>query len=173
MTELVWRQFSGDSGSYLWPLAQNLRWDVFVWEQKVPFVAEIDARDRRASTTHLIGFADDLSTEALATCRILPESNWHYHLGRVAVKEEVRGTGLGKEMLEVAAKIMSSRIPVGSAGLIVLDGQLHARPFYESCGYQATQRPQFLDAGIWHQEMARRIHGSKRDPRLSGPSIII
>jgi predicted GNAT family N-acyltransferase len=37
-----------------------------------------------------------------------------------------------------------------------LAAQLHARPFYARHGFVAGG-PHFLDAGIWHQRMAREI----------------
>lgn len=154
--------FTGDSNNDLWAASQALRWAIFVIEQKVPFVAEMDARDLRSSTVHVTASIDGTPPKVVATCRILPDGNWHYHLGRVAVDRAYRGQGIGRDLMNTAARIISDLVPEGEAGVIVLDAQVQAQVFYESCGYSLTDKPKFLDANIWHKEMKRTITGRKK-----------
>lgn len=160
MSELQFSSFAGDSHSPLWPSAASIRWDVFVIEQRVPMAVEIDARDFRASTLHLLGQRDG---SAVATCRVLSDEPLHFHLGRVAVRRQFRGLGLGRTTIEAAADAIASSIPRGVRALVVLDAQVQAQGFYESSGYVLTDREAFLDAGIWHREMAKDVVGTALD----------
>lgn len=130
----------------------QIRHDVFVEEQKVPFVLEIDARDFLDSTIHLLAKAED---RPVGTCRILQDSPNSYHLGRVAVVKDGRGAGLGRALIEAAHDELRKRH--SDVVEISLDAQVDAMKFYERLGYESTSRPRFLDAGIWHQEMSRTL----------------
>lgn len=160
MTEIDFIAFDGSEHSPHWSGAAGIRWDVFVVEQQVPMAVEIDARDFLASTTHLVGLSD---RHALATCRILADGNDHFHLGRVAVRREARGLGLGRAIIAEAARAVQNLIPSGDTGQIVLDAQIQAQGFYEESGYRLTERPAFLDAGIWHREMSKVVFGIADD----------
>lgn len=170
---LQFTTFAGDSRHKMWPAAQELRWEVFVVEQEVPFVAEMDARDLRPSTIHVVGSSKGHPGEVVATCRILPDGDWHFHLGRVAVAGPRRGEGLGRELVQAAADVISKRVPRGTTGTVVLDAQVYALGFYEACGYSVTDRPTFLDANIWHREMARAVEGTGPAGSLSDGSSTI
>lgn len=41
---------------------------------------------------------------------------------------------------------------------LVLDAQEYAQGFYASLGYERTPRERFLDARIWHVEMAKQVN---------------
>ena len=77
----------------------DVRLEVFVGEQAVPFVQEIDARDFLATTIHVLAVGADGA--ALGAGRLLrdPARPDRVHLGRLAVRRIARGTGLGARLV--------------------------------------------------------------------------
>ena len=150
----------------------DVRLEVFVGEQAVPFVLEIDARDFLATTVHVLAVGADGA--ALGAGRLLrdPVRPGRVHLGRLAVRRIARGTGLGARLvaaLEAAAPTALALAPgagapgpaiPGGAGItVVLAAQEQAMGFYERCGYREVGGGRYLDAGIWHRDMARTLPG--------------
>ena len=150
----------------------DVRLEVFVGEQAVPFVQEIDARDFLATTIHVLAAGADGA--ALGAGRLLrdPARPDRVHLGRLAVRRIARGTGLGARLvaaLEAAAPTALALAPgagasgpaiPGVAGItVVLAAQEQAMGFYERCGYREVGGGRYLDAGIWHRDMARTLPG--------------
>lgn len=150
----------------------DVRLEVFVGEQAVPFVLEIDARDFLATTVHVLAVGADGA--ALGAGRLLrdPARPGRVHLGRLAVRRIARGTGLGARLvaaLEAAAPTALALAPgagapgpaiPGGAGItVVLAAQEQAMGFYERCGYREVGGGRYLDAGIWHRDMARTLPG--------------
>ena len=150
----------------------DVRLEVFVGEQAVPFVLEIDARDFLATTVHVLAVGADGA--ALGAGRLLrdPVRPGRVHLGRLAVRRIARGTGLGARLvaaLEAAAPTALAPAPgagasgpaiPGVAGItVVLAAQEQAMGFYERCGYREVGGGRYLDAGIWHWDMARTLPG--------------
>ena len=150
----------------------DVRLEVFVGEQAVPFVQEIDARDFLATTVHVLAVGADGA--ALGAGRLLrdPARPDRVHLGRLAVRRIARGTGLGARLvaaLEAAAPTAlapapgagapSPAIPGGAGITVVLAAQEQAMGFYERCGYREVGGGRYLDAGIWHRDMARTLPG--------------
>lgn len=146
----------------------DVRLEVFVGEQAVPFVQEIDARDFLATTIHVLAAGADGA--ALGAGRLLrdPARPDRVHLGRLAVRRIARGTGLGARLvaaLEDAAPAApapgSGAAVPGCGGItVVLSAQERAMGFYERCGYRAAGGGRYLDAGIWHRDMARTLPGA-------------
>lgn len=150
----------------------DVRLEVFVGEQAVPFALEIDARDFLATTIHVLAVGADGA--ALGAGRLLrdPARPGRVHLGRLAVRRIARGTGLGARLvaaLEAAAPTALALAPgagapgpaiPGGAGItVVLAAQEQAMGFYERCGYREVGGGRYLDAGIWHRDMARTLPG--------------
>ena len=150
----------------------DVRLEVFVGEQAVPFTLEIDARDFLATTIHVLAVGADGA--ALGAGRLLrdPARPGRVHLGRLAVRRIARGTGLGARLvaaLEAAAPTALAPAPgagapgpaiPGVAGItVVLAAQEQAMGFYERCGYREVGGGRYLDAGIWHRDMARTLPG--------------
>ena len=158
----------------------DVRLEVFVGEQAVPFVQEIDARDFLATTIHVLAAGADGA--ALGAGRLLrdPARPDRVHLGRLAVRRIARGTGLGARLVaaleDAALRGADSAAPApgdgaavpgdgagpapapGGAGItVVLSAQERAMGFYERCGYRAAGGGRYLDAGIWHRDMARTL----------------
>ncbi|WP_051259423.1 GNAT family N-acetyltransferase [Schaalia suimastitidis] len=137
-----------------------VRWDVFVCEQHVPFVLEIDSHDFDPRVIHLVALPDEAyGQQALGCVRILTDSPGHYHLGRLAVRAQARGMRLGHALVEAVHDYVAKSTPCSEEACVVLNAQLQAQGFYERAGYRATSRAVFLDAGIEHQEMIRVVAG--------------
>ena len=154
MTGLEFHSFPGTQMPRLWEAASRLRWDVFVAEQEVPPVLEIDARDFQDSTLHLVA-VDSAGVQAAG--RLLTATPSNYYIGRVVVDKRSRGKGYGKAIIEYAVNESARLLPPGENGTVTLDAQEQAIGFYEMCGFELTDAPRFLDAGIWHRTMVRPI----------------
>ena len=134
----------------------DVRLEVFVGEQSVPLVLEMDARDDEPTTIHLLASGADGTPLGAGRILLEPEHPGRVHLGRLAVRSIARGTGLGARVvaaLEQTALSHSGRSSVE----VVLSAQERAMRFYERCGYRVLGGRRYLDAGIWHQDMARTV----------------
>ncbi|MBT2487046.1 GNAT family N-acetyltransferase [Streptomyces sp. ISL-96] len=134
-----------------------VRKQVFVVEQRVPADIEYDAYD--AGAVHVLAVTGD--GLPLGTGRLLygaaaagktggDESVGS--LGRLAVRREARGLGVGAALVRAIEGAARER------GLRAVDlhAQTHALGFYERLGY-AGYGPEFPDAGIPHQAMRRGL----------------
>ena len=121
----------------------NIRYQVFVDEQKVPIELEIDNDDPLAS--HVLCLVDG---QPVGTGRILLDG----HIGRLAVLKAHRKQGFGNKILEHLELIAQEH------GLtqVFLNAQVSAIPFYEKRGYKITSDV-FDDAGIPHQTMRKTL----------------
>ncbi|NWK44395.1 GNAT family N-acetyltransferase [Ralstonia pickettii] len=122
--------------------ARAIRYDVFVIEQGVPVELEWDEWDDQC--WHAL--AHDTAGRAVATGRLLPDG----HIGRMAVRKEARGTGVGARVLEA---LIDKALSLGYRELI-LNAQTHAMPFYARAGF-AAEGEEFEEAGIPHRTMRR------------------
>ena len=141
--------------------ALALRVEVFVIEQGVSPEAERDALDTEPSTIHVLALADDVRDLAappargvLGTGRLLsPGPDKHPHIGRVAVRESARGTGVGRGVMEALER--AALVEYGPGPLTVaLSAQVQAIPFYERLGY-VVAGGDYLDEGIPHRDAAK------------------
>ena len=124
----------------LGPDATAIRFEVFVDEQKVP--AEIELDDMDAVCLHAVAYDD--AGNAIGTGRLLPDG----HIGRMAVRQPGRGTGVGGAILTL---LMDKARARGDAA-VVLNAQTVAAPFYARHGFVQLGE-QFEEAGIAHVEM--------------------
>lgn len=124
--------------------AEPIRFEVFVDEQKVPPESELDEWD--ATSVHALAF--DAAGRAVATGRLLPDG----HIGRMAVRREARGQGVGAAVL---AALMTAAHARGQTQ-VVLSAQTHALAFYERAGFVA-EGPEYLDCDIPHRLMRRAL----------------
>jgi predicted GNAT family N-acyltransferase len=74
------------------------------------------------------------------------------HLGRLAVRPETRGTGLGIDLV----RAIEARAAERGLRVVALSAQTHALGFYERLGYTAYG-PEFDDAGLPHRWMSRTL----------------
>ena len=126
--------------------ATAIRFEVFVDEQKVP--AEIELDDMDAVCLHAVAY--DEAGKAIGTGRLLPDG----HIGRMAVRQPGRGTGVGGAILTLLMEKARER---GDAA-VVLNAQTVAAPFYARHGF-VQQGEQFEEAGIAHVEMRLVFQG--------------
>jgi predicted GNAT family N-acyltransferase len=123
--------------------ASPIRFTVFVEEQGVPREIELDEQD--PLSIHAVVFED---RRPVATGRLLPDG----HIGRLAVLKEWRNRGIGALMLK---RLMDCAKERGDRE-VALSAQVRAVPFYLANGF-VTEGDEYLEAGIRHQAMKRRL----------------
>ena len=101
-----------------------LRQAVFVDEQG--FKEEFDELDARCD--HLLALENGVP---VATARLYQDGD-DYHVGRICVCKEKRGSGLGRLLLEETERRCSEK----GGSRLVLGAQVRAEGFYSSCGYR-------------------------------------
>jgi hypothetical protein len=126
------------------PEAQPIREAVFVAEQGVPPEIELDDWDERSE--HAIAY--DRAGRPVGTGRLLPDG----HIGRMAVRSESRGSGIGARLLEALIERARAR----GMRRVALNAQTHAAPFYARFGF-AVAGQAFMEAGIPHVAMEREL----------------
>lgn len=120
----------------------EIRRVVFIVGQNVPEHEERDGKDDDA--IHLIARHDG---RAVGTARILLLDGVG-KIGRVAVLDEMRGKGMGRDLMMAALdELRKEGVPKAK-----LAAQTHALGFYEALGFEAYG-PEFMDAGIPHRDM--------------------
>ncbi len=122
----------------------DIRRRVFIEEQGVPEALEWDDEDTAAR--HFLARADG---QPAGCARLLPDGR----IGRMAVLPPWRGHGIGSALLahcEQAAR---------AQGLteVRLSAQLQALDFYLRGGYEPVMAHVYLDAGIPHRDLIRRL----------------
>jgi len=128
--------------------AQAIRSEVFIAEQKIPAEMEWDAAD--AVAVHAVAF--NRFGMALATGRLLEHVPGTAKIGRMAVRAAMRGSGIGRAVLDA---LMAAARERGDRE-VLLHAQLSAAPFYSRAGF-VPRGPQFDEAGIAHVEMVRSL----------------
>lgn len=125
--------------------AFSIREEVFVKEQG--FQEEFDSTDD--SCWHLICYQNGCPT---ACARLFTEGNGVWHAGRIAVRRDCRGTGIGAEIM---AALEEKARELGSQK-IVLSAQCRVADFYIKQGYQKTAN-EYLDEYCPHVEMFKLL----------------
>jgi predicted GNAT family N-acyltransferase len=120
---------------------------VFVVEQGIPAEDEVDAID--ASCIHLL--ATDVAGKPIGCGRLIDQVQWA-RIGRMAVRQEWRGSGLGRAIIERLVAVAQDN----GFARVRLDAQSYAIPFYEKCGF-IVFGDEHLDCGIPHREMERLL----------------
>lgn len=138
-----------------------LRHDVFVLGQDVPEELERDELD--AAADHAVALLDGtvVGTGRLVDGRIDDDSRFVPGsegtvgtIGRMAVADAARGTGIGRAVLDLlVARAVERGLPA-----VELHAQLHARGFYERAGFLPFGEV-YLEAGIEHLGMRRALTG--------------
>jgi YbgC/YbaW family acyl-CoA thioester hydrolase len=128
--------------------AQAIRTEVFIREQKIPAEMEWDAAD--AECVHAVAY--NRFGLALATGRLLQHVPGVAKIGRMAVSRAMRGSGVGRHVLEALMKAARAR---GDREAI-LHAQSSAVNFYLRAGF-VPRGPEFEEAGIPHVEMVRTL----------------
>jgi len=130
--------------SELQALAAPLRTEVFVQEQKVPAELEWDSED--ATALHAVVL--NRMGMVLATGRLLQVAPGMARIGRMAVKKQMRGSDLGRRVLEGLIEAAKDR----GDHQVILHAQCSAQGFYQRLGFMAHGAV-FEEAGMAHIEM--------------------
>lgn len=125
----------------------KLRSEVFVVEQNCVF-QDMDDKDQKCF--HLMVFS---GKELVAYSRLVPAgiSYTENSIGRVITAPSVRGTGLGKKLMELAIQYCQQLL---GSGPIRIGAQTYALGFYASLGFVAEGET-YDEDGIEHIEMVR------------------
>lgn len=126
------------------PSFRKLRIEIFVKEQGVSEENEFDYYDMQVP--HLVIFSNG---EAVATGRSIPYGENTVKIGRIAVKKDKRGLGLGEKIV----KELLRKAREGGAKRVCVGAQAHAVGFYEKCGFALAGTPQYLEENIPHYDM--------------------
>ncbi len=131
--------------------AMRLRGEVFVVEQNCPY---LDADNLDLASWHLFGWEGD---HLAAYCRILPPglAFEQASIGRVVSSPKSRGTGAGRELMQVAIEKTLAQFNVTQ---IKIGAQLYLKNFYESLGF-AQWGEGYLEDNIPHIPMLYGLHG--------------
>ncbi len=126
-----------------------LRIAVFVDEQRVPASEEIDAHDAPADdrAAHVLARADGA---VVGTGRFYARDERTAQIGRMAVAESARRTGVGRALLDALMDEARAR----GYPRARLSAQIHALGFYEKAGFIIVGKP-YDDCGIPHVDMER------------------
>jgi YbgC/YbaW family acyl-CoA thioester hydrolase len=128
--------------------ASRVRTEVFVHEQRIPVEMEWDEAD--ATAVHAV--ARNRLGMALATGRLLQHAPGVGRIGRMAVAREMRGSGLGRDVLHALMHAAAAR----GDREVLLHAQRSAIGFYAREGFVPRGTP-FEEAGIPHQEMVKSM----------------
>lgn len=127
---------------------RDLRIDVFVNEQGFSREIEFDEYDSRVE--HLCVFVDG---KPAATGRFIPYGVNAVKIGRIAVKRELRGSGLGEKTVSELIR----RARQNGAEKIFVGAQKQAQGFYEKCGFKETGEPEYSEEGVPHINMYKNV----------------
>jgi YbgC/YbaW family acyl-CoA thioester hydrolase len=135
-----WQQLGVEAG--------QLRTEVFVEEQRIPAEMEWDAAD----LTAIHALARNRMGLAAATGRLLQHAPGVGRIGRMAVSRVLRGSHLGREVLQALMRTATER----GDREVLLHAQRTACGFYERLGFVPRGEP-FEEAGIVHIEMVHPL----------------
>lgn len=132
----------------LGPHARAIRTEVFVEEQRIPAEMEWDAAD--TDCVHAVAY--NRFGLPLATGRLLQHVPGVAKIGRMAVGQATRGSGVGREVLDALMTAARAR----GDHEVLLHAQRSAAPFYARAGF-VPRGEVFEEAGIPHIEMVRAL----------------
>jgi YbgC/YbaW family acyl-CoA thioester hydrolase len=136
----TWDQLGSD--------ARAIRTRVFIDEQRIPVDMEWDDAD--ASAVHAVAY--NRLQQPVATGRLLQPAPGVARVGRMAVHRALRGSGVGRRLLESLLAVATGR---GDREAL-LHAQRTAQDFYTGQGF-APRGDGFEEAGIAHIEMSRAL----------------
>lgn len=128
--------------------AYKLRTDVFVVEQGCAY-PEVDEHDPKCE--HLFAWN---GSKLVAYARICPPASVYTEpsLGRIVVEKSLRGSGLGKELMQRGLARLEKLYP---ALTIKIQAQEYLEKFYQSFGFE-TITDSYPDVAVMHVDMLKR-----------------
>jgi ElaA protein len=142
-----WKSFSELSAVDIYNIIA-VREEVFIVEQGLNYV-DCDGLDLDAF--HLVGQRDE---KVVAYLRAFPPGIKYSEssLGRVLCKKQVRGEGLGKELIQIGLDYMFKTFgPVP----VKISAQSYLQKFYEDFGFEIVGE-EYLEEGIPHLKMVKK-----------------
>jgi ElaA protein len=142
-----WKSFSELSALDIYNIIA-VREEVFIVEQGLNYV-DCDGLDLDAF--HLVGQRDE---KVVAYLRAFPPGIKYSEssLGRVLCKKQVRGEGLGKELIQIGLDYMFKTFgPVP----VKISAQSYLQKFYEDFGFEIVGE-EYLEEGIPHLKMVKK-----------------
>ncbi len=123
----------------------RLRAEVFVVEQDCPY-QDLDNKDQKCF--HVLMYK---GRDLVGCSRLVPPglSYSEISIGRVITAESVRGSGLGRSLMEHSIQGCRDKFDTGS---IRLSAQVYAKKFYSSLGFKEEGEP-YDEDGIPHISM--------------------
>jgi len=128
--------------------ARHLRTEVFLQEQAIP--AEMEWDDGDATAVHAVAY--NRLDQPIGTGRLLQQLPGVARIGRMAVHKALRGSGVGKQVLQALLGVAANRGDYEA----MLHAQRSAEDFYLGLGFVPRGEP-FEEAGIAHIEMSRTL----------------
>lgn len=132
------------------PAISAIRSTVFQIEQGVDAELEFDGKDEEAD--HFLAYFND---RPVGTARIRFLDPATAKLERLAVLSEVRGQGVGKQIMNAAIAFLSEK----NISEIRIHAQEPVKEFYERLGFVA-EGSRFDEAGIPHLKMIKRMEAT-------------
>jgi predicted GNAT family N-acyltransferase len=129
------------------PQVYKIRYLVFQIEQGVDPTLEFDGEDE--SSHHLIAFLDE---KAVGTARIRFLGDRLAKVERVAVLSEVRGQGIGRQLMHFIETFLLER----QVTEVYMHAQEPVREFYQKLGFRIEGKA-FEEAGIPHIAMRKLL----------------
>ena len=147
-TQWLLKKFEALTPFELYAILQ-LRNEVFVVEQNCVFQ---DADDKDQASWHLMGMQDD---KLVAYTRLVPPgvSYAEPSIGRVVTSPQVRGTGIGKELMQ---RSIDECYRLFGEQPIKIGAQYYLKQFYGSLGFAQVSEI-YLEDGIEHIYMLKQL----------------
>ncbi len=128
----------------------KVRSKVFMLEQEIHC---LDMDDMDYESLHVFAQEEGRVVAYLRAYATSPDGD--VRIGRVLTVH--RGEGMGKKIMEKGMDAIRRKM---NGKRIFVDAQLHAKGFYEKCGF-VTVSEEFLEEGILHVKMERKQNGQK------------
>jgi len=130
-------------GDSLWFTIKEIRYEVFVVEQKVDEAEEYD--EFESECPHFLAYAEG-TPAGTARWRTTEKG---FKLERFAVLENFRKFGVGSALVQA---VLAEVLPISEGKKIYLHAQVQALPFYQKLGFEAFGE-EFIEAEIMHRAM--------------------
>lgn len=127
-------------------LVHEIRREVFIREQGVPEELEMDELDQDA--VHVLAYVDSMP----AGCGRMTFNGAEAKIGRVAVRKDMRRTGIGTGMCKLLISLAEDKC----IDTIYVNAQLTAVDFYNGLGFE-REGDAFFEAGIKHVKMVKAL----------------
>lgn len=125
----------------------ELRYAIFVEEQKMAYEDEFEGDEDSFVHCHIYN-----RKELVACARLGPVTNGAIRIGRIGVRRDLRGNGIGRKIVDYA-EIVGRKSGYSKFFLIA---QSYAKGFYRKMGY-TTEGEEFIEAGITHCKMTKNM----------------